>query len=337
MSVGGSLNDAGALTAGATSIGGTITIASTGTLTIGGAAKGAAIAFTSGGGGLLDFSSGDSSVLTGQLASVISGFNNGSSIIEFGALTYSAADSYSYAGGLLAIDGPNGPLAGLTLDPAATYGGFTLMAGAGNQLEVMAVPCFAAGTRILTDQGPVAVEALRVGDGVVTIEGNTECVIWIGSRRVDCRRHAHPVMVRPVRVRADSFGSGRPDRDLYLSPDHALFQEEVLIPVKHLIDGTSIAQLDADSVTYFHVELSRHAILLAEGVFAESYLDTGDRIGFAQGPAVALHPYWGEETAEATLVREALSCAPLVVTGAEVDRARTRLARISRAGRATRG
>jgi hypothetical protein len=37
----------------------------------------------------------------------------------------------------------------------------------------------------------------------------------------------------------------------------------------------------ADFVTYWHVELERHDILLADGMPAESYLDTGNRAAFA--------------------------------------------------------
>ena len=42
---------------------------------------------------------------------------------------------------------------------------------------------------------------------------------------------------------------------------------------------------------YFHVELSGHDVLYAEGLPAESYLDTGNRGSFANGgAALSLHP-----------------------------------------------
>ena len=76
-----------------------------------------------------------------------------------------------------------------------------------------------------------------------------------------------------------------------------------------------------DSVTYFHVELARHAVLLAEGLPAESYLDTGDRADFDNGGGVVkLHPDF------ASLRREAEACAPLVITGPVLDAVRDRLA-----------
>jgi hypothetical protein len=60
-------------------------------------------------------------------------------------------------------------------------------------------------------------------------------------------------------------------------------------------------------ITYFHVELAKHEIILAEGLPCESYLDTGDRFSFADQDAVALHPSWGSEARDVTLVMEASS------------------------------
>jgi hypothetical protein len=146
---------------------------------------------------------------------------------------------------------------------------------------------------------------------------------------VDCARHPKPLSVRPVRIAAHAFGPGLPARPLFLSPDHAVFAEGVLIPVKHLVNGTSIAQVAADAVTYFHIELSEHAIIRAEGLPAESYLDTGDRLDFANGGgAMTLHPVWGTEARDVTLIHDALGAAPLRVAGPEVDRARAWLAAV---------
>ena len=145
-------------------------------------------------------------------------------------------------------------------------------------------------------------------------------VVWVGRRRVDCRRHPEPRKVWPVRVRAGAFGVGAPRRDLWLSPDHAVFVRDVLIPIKLLINGTSIEQVPMDEVTYYHVELPEHDILLAEGLTAESYLDVGDRSNFTNGGGpVALHPDLSACT------REAMGCATLIVTGPELDAARRRV------------
>ena len=130
----------------------------------------------------------------------------------------------------------------------------------------VALPCFAEGTRIRTSRGDVAVEQLRAGDEVVTASGAMRPVKWIGHRYVDCTRHGAPQKVWPVRVAAGAFGPGLPSRDLFLSPDHALFLDGVLIPVKQLINDDTVAQTGWSDVIYYHVELDRHDVLLAEGL-----------------------------------------------------------------------
>jgi T5SS/PEP-CTERM-associated repeat protein len=176
------------------------------------------------------------------------------------------------------------------------------------------VSCFAAGTRIRTTRGEVKVEDLRQDDLAITgIDGSEAPVVWIGHREVDCARHPQPKSVWPVRIRAGAFGRGLPKRALTLSPDHAVYVNEVLVPVKHLINGTTIAQVKVDRVTYYHVELDRHDVLYADGLPAESYLDVGDRANFANGgPVVRLHidlaHHW-----------EAGGCAPLVIYGPELE------------------
>ena len=182
-------------------------------------------------------------------------------------------------------------------------------------------PCFAMGTRLLTPKGGRAVESLKAGGRVALANGGTGRIVWVGHRSVDTARHPRPWDVRPVRVRADALGRGLPCRDLVLSPDHALLIEGVLVPVRSLVNGGTIAQEHTRHVTYFHVELERHAVVLAEGVAAESYLDTGNRNSFSdEGQVVAAHADFERgETA-------GMACAPLVLEGPNVEAAQTRIA-----------
>ena len=125
-----------------------------------------------------------------------------------------------------------------------------------------------------------------------------------------------------MRVRAGAFGEHGPVRDLYLSPDHAVFVNGVLVPVRLLIDGDSIVQVKRDRVRYFHVELPGHAVILAEGLTVESYLDSGDRADFQDGDGASrLFPTFGagRETATAWETRGA---APLVLAGDKLEAAR---------------
>ncbi len=196
-----------------------------------------------------------------------------------------------------------------TLSASDTLGIQALYAG---------VACFAAGTRIATARGLVAVEALRVGDRIPTlVGGRLRRVRWIGWRRLAPPRHPRPEEVQPVRIRKDSFGDGVPQRDLLLSPDHAVFSAGVLIPARHLVNGTSIVQEEVEEITYVHVELDRHDVLLAEGLACESYLDTGNRAAFANGGAAsALHPDFARLAA--WRVWDEFACAPLMLGGPRV-------------------
>jgi hypothetical protein len=142
--------------------------------------------------------------------------------------------------------------------------------------------CFAAGTRISTERGEIAVENLRESDCLRVLHDQTfKPITWIGRRHVDCARHPKPDAVWPVLVAASAFGPGRPFRDLFLPPDHALLIEGVLIPVRHLVNGRTIRQEERDTIEYWHVELPSHYVIFAERLPAESYLDTGNRAAFA--------------------------------------------------------
>ncbi|MBN9563957.1 MAG: Hint domain-containing protein [Alphaproteobacteria bacterium] len=185
--------------------------------------------------------------------------------------------------------------------------------------EVVQAPCYAAGTHISTPGGDVLVEDLAVGDTVCAQFTGRAAIRWIGHRHVHCSRHPEPRKVWPVRVRAGAFNDGVPYRDLWLSPDHAVFIDGVLIPIRLLINGTTVVQQAVDQITYFHVELSRHDVLLAEGLPAESYLDTGNRSMFADaGLAMMLHPDFA--TVNAGLkCWEHDACAPLATSAAQVE------------------
>jgi T5SS/PEP-CTERM-associated repeat protein len=249
--------------------------------------------------------------------------------------TWKAGDQFVITGGTLSdLNVSNGDT--LTFSDSGTGAGaggidsiiFGAAIGAGafgivNGNTVQAVACFAEGTQIDTEDGWVAVEDLGVGDQVMLADGEREPIVWIGQRDVRCLSHPVPKTVWPVRVSAGAFGEAVPRRDLYLSPDHAVFVDGVLVPVKFLINGSSIVQVHRDRVRYFHVELAEHAVILAEGLPVESYLDIGDRLDFGQNGVMRLHPDFGARlAADIALAWEARGVAPLVMTGEALAGAR---------------
>ena len=146
-------------------------------------------------------------------------------------------------------------------------------------------------------------------------EARAKRVRWVGQRRLDLAAHIRPELAAPIRFRAGALGEGLPMRDLLVSPDHALLIDGRLVRAKLLINAMSIVQeRDLAAVSYYHVELADHAILLAEGVPAESYLDTGNRGFFANsGLPLVLHPDLMAD------VPHAPSCAPHACSVAEVE------------------
>jgi autotransporter passenger strand-loop-strand repeat protein len=200
------------------------------------------------------------------------------------------------------------------------------------------VECFAAGTRIRAAGGEIDVARLGVGDLVETLEGALCPIVWAGRRHIDCRGHPDPASVLPVRVRAHAFGRGRPSRHLFLSPDHALFLENVLIPVKYLIDGQRVSQVARDRITYHHIELARHEVIWAEGLLAETYLDVGERRAFTSDRGALLyHSKAAPRVIDYVLQWEARGYAPLVTIGPEIERARQPLSTAMRRFAHSRG
>lgn len=233
----------------------------------------------------------------------------------------------SYAGGVLTLDDTAGSvdlnLSGnfITSDLVVTNN-----ASGAEITPAAAVPCFAAGTRIATERGAVAVEHLDVGDVVLTVSGGKQAIQWIGHRRVDCRRHMNPTLIWPIRISPHAFGQGRPERALLLSPGHAVFVENVLIPIQLLINDRTIRQIRVDDVSYYHIELPRHDIVLAEGLPAESYLETGGRAAFANsGVVLDLHPDFVADLKRVAMVWACFGYAPLTGGGEHLVRARRKL------------
>jgi hypothetical protein len=140
--------------------------------------------------------------------------------------------------------------------------------------------CYCAGTHIRTASGPVAIEALRQGDLVITRDGAWP-VRWIGENHVSTR-FADPLRVLPIRIAAGALAAGLPARDLLVSPDHAMYLGGVLIQASALINGTTITRATnvPERFVYYHVELPVHALIYAEDALSESFVDNVSRAHF---------------------------------------------------------
>ncbi len=279
-------------------------------------------------GGTIELGSGGNAlVLTAAsgFSATIAGFGISETITLTGVTD--AVSAAITGGNTLVVDRSGNPDIALILDSGTNYAGVTFTVGdGGSDFITTDLACFVAGTRIDTPEGPVAVEDLAAGQLVLTASGETVPVKWIGWRALDLTRHPDPRLARPIRVRAGAFADGMPVRDLLLSPDHALYTDGVLVPARLLVNhATIVEETTCQAVTYFHVELDVHDILLAEGMPAESYLDTGNRGMFANaGLPLILHPDLRAPDLRApdlrtTTERGAESCAPVAETPDQVQ------------------
>jgi hypothetical protein len=201
---------------------------------------------------------------------------------------------------------------------AITSGGTGLIDMTSDFRADLTLACFAAGTRIATPAGEIAIDDLRAGDRVTILRGESGNVRWIGQRHIDLSRHEQPDFARPIRILARAFGEAAPRRDLLLSADHAVFVDDMLVPVRCLINGSTIRPDDAaSSVTYFHIELAAHGVVLADGLPAETWLDTGNRAMFDNADRV-------KPARPLDYAHDA--CAELVDRGPRLDALRSRLA-----------
>jgi hypothetical protein len=140
--------------------------------------------------------------------------------------------------------------------------------------------CFAAGTGIATPTGEVMVETLAIGDLVLTAEGASVPVKWIGRQTV-FPMFGPADRLMPVRFAAGSLGDGLPHTDLTVTADHGMLVEDVICHAGALVNGTTITRVPLSEMgeryTVYHIENEEHEIILANGAPAETFIDNVSR------------------------------------------------------------
>ncbi|HEY0909032.1 MAG TPA: Hint domain-containing protein, partial [Bradyrhizobium sp.] len=185
--------------------------------------------------------------------------------------------------------------------------------------EITAVACYAAGTLIRTDRGEIAVEALAIGDHVVTASGEARPIHWLGKRSYGGRFIMGRKDILPICFKAGALDDNVPHRDLWVSPHHAMYCEGVLIEAKDLVNGVSVVQAESvERVEYFHIEFETHDVIIAEGALSESFVDDDSRGMFHNAHEYqVLYPDTPNEPAR--------FYAPRLEHGYEVEAARRRI------------
>jgi Hint domain len=178
-------------------------------------------------------------------------------------------ESYAVQGGVYTIDytGSDGITHTITLDPGTA---------------TVTMLCLTRGTQISTPCGTRRVETIKAGDLVNTWDHGPREVVWTSYRSPvfagkDDRR-------RPIHLPAGCLGSGKPERDLVVSPHHRILMggavvrqmhsvNEVIVPAKGLTGLNGIRPLrGVRTVDYINLLFKNHELLLAEGCLVESLL-----------------------------------------------------------------
>jgi autotransporter-associated beta strand protein len=238
-------------------------------------------AATAAGTGNITFSNDPSLVIDGTTlpTNTISGFAPGD-VIDLSSIKYTGGQpTLSNSDVLTFTEG--GTTYSLNFDDSVSGEVFSAVADPSGGGTEISLACYCRGTLITSEHGDVAVEDLRVGDLLMTVDGSAKPVVWIGRSTVKAR-FADPVRSYPIRIKAGALGENVPSRDLLLSPDHALLVEDVLIHAGALVNGTSISRERAvpETFVYYHVELNDHSLILAENTPAETFVDNVDRMNF---------------------------------------------------------
>ncbi|WP_420397718.1 Hint domain-containing protein [Nioella sp.] len=143
--------------------------------------------------------------------------------------------------------------------------------------------CFAADTPIRTETGEVAVAALTIGDRLVTADGGSARVKWIGRQTIFPLFQPGPAS-QLVRISAGALGADQSHTDLTVTADHGMLVEGVICQAGALLNGATIIPVPRSEfsagITVYHIETDTHEIILANGAQAETFIDNASRRGF---------------------------------------------------------
>lgn len=193
----------------------------------------------------------------------------------------------SSAGPYLIIRDPLDPMSGVVqfLDAFGNTIGTLTFSG----IET-GIACFTPGALVETATGARAIETLRPGDLVLTRDRGLQPIRWVGRRSFDMADLQADAGLQPILFRKGALGPNLPARDMMVSRQHCMLvegpraalyfgAEEVLVRALHMADQPGILQAMVQEVTYIHLMFDHHEVILADGVWSESFQPAARNIG----------------------------------------------------------
>jgi len=259
---------------------------------------------------------------TTSVTTPIDGFTSHADTIDLSFLadgSNTATATLNSSDDVLTVSAPGGTVT-LQLDTGESYSGLTFLANEDSSggTEVT-IACYRLGTRIRTVHGEVPVEELQIGEDVMTVAGIARPIKWIGQRSYSGRFASGNKKILPVCFKPGSLAEGMPKRNLWVSPNHAMYIDGLLIQAEDLVNGDNVVQAEAkDTIRYFHIELESHDVILAEGAWSETFIDDHSRMMFHNAA-----DYFGRYPNAPDL--PPLYCAPRVNEGFQLQGIRDRI------------
>lgn len=180
--------------------------------------------------------------------------------------------------------------------------------------ELYTVICFLENTEINTPNGNIKIKNLNLLDEVYTYKNGKKIkktIKWIGKSHTFVDYNLPDDMAGyPVRILKDAIADGVPFKDMLITAEHCLFFDGKFVPARMLVNGRSIFfDKSITSYDYYHIETEEHSVIMADGMFTESYLDTGNRCNFSQkGKVISIcgsrNLSWDNAAAPLTVSRE---------------------------------
>lgn len=145
------------------------------------------------------------------------------------------------------------------------------------------VTCFVNGTQMETNKGLVAVEDLRPGMRLRTLEGQFAPLRMVLRRHVTRDEMRANDALRPVRISAGAMGVTIPRRDVLVSRQHRMLLNSAttqrmfgcngaLVAAIRLIEMPGVyVDLPEEDNEYFHLLFDEHEVVFADGAPSESF------------------------------------------------------------------
>jgi hypothetical protein len=149
-------------------------------------------------------------------------------------------------------------------DPATTTGLLI-------SVETPGIPCFAEGTRILTQNGYKAIETLTSNDLLITADNRT-----VTFKRLKTTLRTTTGITTPYLIQPHAFGRNLPSAPIRLSPTHKIQLRKGLwiSPYQAALTNPLVTQCEIGGpMTYYHLECKEYLRddLVTEGLVVESF------------------------------------------------------------------